>query len=201
MRFCSHLDITRYMTRLMRKAAIPLWHTEGFNPRPYITFALPLPLGFLSSYEVMDIRLTDDDYDINSLSETLNSFCHEGIVFFRAAEPVLKAGNLAAADYEIVFDDGGALAGALKEFLAKDKITVLKKTKRGNEKEIDLKEHLSDVSVTENNENTLLKLTLPAGGSLNINPELLLSAFCEKGDTPYTITRLVLKDNAGKVFA
>ena len=44
-RYISHLDLNRTMARVLRRAGIPLWYTEGFNKHPYITFAAPLSLG------------------------------------------------------------------------------------------------------------------------------------------------------------
>ena len=59
-RFVSHLDLMRAMTRALRRADVPLWYTEGFNPHPYITFALPLSLGMESLCESMDMRIEGD---------------------------------------------------------------------------------------------------------------------------------------------
>ena len=33
------------MIRTIRRAGIPIWYTEGFNPHPFMTFAMPLSLG------------------------------------------------------------------------------------------------------------------------------------------------------------
>ena len=66
MRFISHLDMTRFMSRLIRRAGLPVWYTEGFNPHAYFNFALPLSLGFESEYEVMDFRFEDDDFSIEA---------------------------------------------------------------------------------------------------------------------------------------
>ena len=51
-RYVSHLDLMRAMTRAIRRANLPLWYTEGFNPHPYMTFALPLSLGMESLCEI-----------------------------------------------------------------------------------------------------------------------------------------------------
>ena len=67
MRFISHLDMTRFMARVIRRAELPVWYTEGFNPHLYMTFALPLSLGFESEYEAVDIRLLQDDYELSIL--------------------------------------------------------------------------------------------------------------------------------------
>ena len=58
-RYISHLDLNRTMTRAVRRAGLPIWYTEGFNPKPKITFAAPLSIGTESMCEFMDIRLTE----------------------------------------------------------------------------------------------------------------------------------------------
>jgi radical SAM-linked protein len=54
-KYTSHLDMQRCMMRAVRRARIELWYTEGFNPHPYVTFALPLPLGVESDGEPVDM--------------------------------------------------------------------------------------------------------------------------------------------------
>ena len=36
LKYISHLDINRAMSRALKRAGIPLWYTEGFNPHPYM---------------------------------------------------------------------------------------------------------------------------------------------------------------------
>ena len=138
MRFVSHLDMTRFMTRIIRRAHLPVWYTEGFNPHLYMTFALPLSLGMESDYEVMDIRITDDNFDIGSIPEQLNAVCPPYITFFDVFEPILKAGAVAFADFKIDFDDDGLLCEALNEFFNSDSIVIEKKTKKGDTKELEV---------------------------------------------------------------
>lgn len=47
-KYISHLDMQRCMQRAVKRAKLPVWYTEGFNPHPYITFALPISLGIES---------------------------------------------------------------------------------------------------------------------------------------------------------
>ncbi|MCQ2478029.1 MAG: TIGR03936 family radical SAM-associated protein [Clostridia bacterium] len=202
MRFISHLDITRFMARIIKRAKLPVWFTEGFNPHPYITFALPLSLGHISEYDIMDIRLCDDDYDIEKLPETLNAICPDGIRFFKAAEPKLKTAFVAFAQFEIEFDDKGELLKPLSDFLKSESIEVSKKTKKGDIKTFDVKPKIKDFSLNENG-NTVLKITLPAGSEENINPELILTAFFGSGVTNYscyTVTRKSILDKDLNLF-
>ncbi len=202
MRFISHLDMTRFMTRIIRRANIPVWYTEGFNPHLYMTFALPLSLGFNSDYEVIDIRLTDDDFPIDSLCERLNAVCPPYIRFFDAAEPIKKAADVKSAEFRIDFDDGGECRDSLLQFLSRDEIPVAKKTKKGGIKEFNAAQKIIKSNVRIIDGNTALDLILPAGSEDNLNPELLLGAFFEEGKNYfcYVITRTAILDTEGKFF-
>ncbi len=202
MRFISHLDMTRFMSRVIRRADLPVWYTEGFNPHLYMTFALPLSLGFESEYEVVDIRLLDDDYDISTLPEKLNAVCPPYIRFFAAAEPIKKAGDVAAAEFVITFDDDGETKDALNEFLSSNSIAVLKKTKKGDIKELEVADKIKAFSIDTKDGNTVLKITLPAGSTENLNPELYLTTFFEKSGRYfcYVVNRTSILDSNGKPF-
>jgi len=202
MRFISHLDMTRFMSRLIRRANIPVWYTEGFNPHLYMTFALPLSLGFESDYNVLDIRVLDDDYDISVLPEKLNAVCPPYITFFDVAEPQKKAGDVAAAEFNITFDDNGVIAKDINDFLGRDSIVVLKKTKKGGEKEIEVADKIKAFSLENNDGNTKLKITLPAGSVENLNPELFLNKFFEESGKYYcyVVNRTAILDSNGKLF-
>jgi len=56
-KYISHLDLMRLWERTLRRARVPLAYSHGFNPRPRIAVAAPLPLGFTSRGEVMDVVL------------------------------------------------------------------------------------------------------------------------------------------------
>jgi len=55
LQYISHLDIVRLWQRACIRAAIPLAYSEGFNPRPRISIAAPLPLGVIGESELMDV--------------------------------------------------------------------------------------------------------------------------------------------------
>jgi len=56
-KFISHLDIMRLWDRALRRARIPLAYSEGFNPHPKMSLAVPLAVGVTSEAELMDIFL------------------------------------------------------------------------------------------------------------------------------------------------
>jgi len=56
-RFISHLDLMSTMRRALLRAGVSLKYSEGFNPHPYMSVALPLPIGCASVCEFMDVRV------------------------------------------------------------------------------------------------------------------------------------------------
>ena len=106
-RFISHLDLNKVMTLAINRSRIPIWHTEGFNPHPFLTFALPLSLGFSGECETMDIKLEDDSFDISQIPESLNKSLPDGIRAYKAAEPVMKPAKIALARYRLAIGCDG----------------------------------------------------------------------------------------------
>ncbi|MBO5019930.1 MAG: DUF2344 domain-containing protein [Clostridia bacterium] len=203
LRFVSHLDMNRFMSRVIKRSRLPVWYTEGFNPHAYITFALPLSLGFESEYEILDIKLVDDNFDIAKIPDILNGICGEYINFFDVFEPTLKTGLIAAASYEISFDDGGEIFDKLSDFLKQDSIICSKKTKKGDIKQLDIAQKIKNMKIEQSDNNTVLHLTLPSGSEENLNPELLITAFYEANQKEYycyNVLRTAVLDKEGKLF-
>lgn len=57
LRYTGMLDIQHIWERLFRRAHLDLAYSQGFHPQPRIQQAAPLPLSFLSTYEVLDFWL------------------------------------------------------------------------------------------------------------------------------------------------
>ena len=55
-RLTSHLDMVRKLPRIFRRAGIGLKTSEGFNPKPLMTFSSALPLGTWSMEEIADVQ-------------------------------------------------------------------------------------------------------------------------------------------------
>ena len=207
-KYISHLDTNRVMLRAVGKSRLNIWHTEGFHQHAYITFALPLSLGFASECESMDFRVLDDDEDLSAIPERMNACLPEGIRVFRCAEAVHKPADIESAKYlvglepmnvnEISFEE---LSNKLNDFLTLPEIVTQKKTKKGM-KDVDLKPYILAYEPLEG-ERVRFSLTLPAGSSLNINPNLLLNAFAESvGIELYAdITRAGVYIKGGEDFA
>ena len=204
-RFISHLDLNKVMTLAFNRSRIPLWHTEGFNPHPFLTFALPLSLGFSGECETMDIKLEDDSFDISQIPDKLNKSLPDGIRAYKAAEPVMKPAQIALASYSIKIGcDSQSVEEIYNDFnsmLNAESIITQKKTKKGI-KDIDLKPYLSDYSLDVDGEEVVFSATLPAGSTVNINPILYLNALKEKTGQEYyySAARTKIMNENGECF-
>ena len=138
-KYISHLDMNRCMSRAMRRANLPVWYTGGFNPHMYLTFPLPLSLGCESSYECVDLKMVQA-IDPQEVVQRLNPCLPPDIQVFAAAAPKMDQKEIAWADYEMTLDGGEQFAQEFADFVQREQIKVLKKTKKG-EKEIDIRPH------------------------------------------------------------
>ncbi len=183
-KYISHLDMTRCMKRALRRAEIPVWYTEGFNPHAYMTFALPISLGFESFCETMDIRLTQL-MPYEEITERLNRVLPEGIFVTNCAQPVKKANTIAYSRYALDIRLSGCLqpGEAFERFFAQAQILVMKKSKRG-EKQVDLRPDIKLEAAEESEGALKLTVLLPCGNEKTLNPMLLLDAFSEYANCP-----------------
>ena len=194
-KYISHLDMSRFVARALKKSGLPVWYTEGFNPHIYTTFALPLSLGYESECESFDMRLLAE-IEESVVIEKLNQCLSEGVEVFHVAEPVMKPEAIKWADYEIelYFDnvDNREICKKLEQFFDQDQILVQKKTKK-KDKEVDLKPLFEVLSISSEEQSISLNLRIASGIMLNINPSLLIKAFCEEIGTEYGYIRTIRK--------
>ncbi len=201
-RYVSHLDLMRAMTRTLRRAKVPLWYTEGYNPHPYITFALPLSLGMESLCESMDMRIEGDSSN-EEIFSMLKYNMPPGIEIIKVSDPVFDPKKISFGEFDILFDCGeksGSVVELIKDILSKDELIVQKLGKKGRHKvlkDINLIEFIKEYSVSSYDGRVKLSVILPAGSSTNVNPTLLADEIKSKADdTSYTLIRKhLLTDN------
>ena len=206
-RYISHLDLMRTMTRAIRRSGIPLWYTEGFNPHPYMTFALPLSLGMESLCESMDIRIEDETPD-SAILAALQGAMPQGIIVTAVKAPVLDPKFIAFAAFDVVLEDVGdpqAFYAKADELLRRDSLVVQKLGKKGHKKvmkDVDLLEHLQSFELSADGGTLRLHLVLPAGSTTNVNPALLCDELLKLTDGAlYRITRTALYTKDMEPFA
>ena len=180
LQFFSHLDLQRTLQRILVRASIPMWYTQGFNPHAKVIFGLPLSVGTESECEMIDLRL-DRDISPAELKQRLNHELTDEMRVETVYEPASKFADIGWAKYEINLNFEGANAEKAKELqtlFETSPLTMTKKTKSG-EKEIDLIPLIKKIKVTytpERSDQIHISAILSASGSEYLNPELLISA-------------------------
>jgi radical SAM family uncharacterized protein len=88
----GHLDLVRQLPRVLRRAGLPVYYTEGFHPKPAIVFGPALPLGVESLGELVEVKLTA----LRAVASAASGTAPEAEV------PAVRAEALAAAPAEVL---------------------------------------------------------------------------------------------------
>ena len=188
-KFIGHLDMMRYFQKAMRRADIPIAFSGGYSPHMIMSFAQPLGIGLTSDGEYMDIEITEHISSKDAVAQLNKAMIEDVEVksFLQISEEKKDSGMtiIAAADYAFTPNEAQqALFTEEKvaEFMARESIVVLKKTKR-SEKEVDIKPMIHTLSMKDGK----AFMCLAAGSEVNLKPELVISAFLDfQGVDPTT---------------
>ncbi len=131
----SHLDLMRLFQRAFQRAGLPLTHTQGFNPRPSVSIALPLSVGVESVCELLDFDLEGESIPCADIQTRLNRALIPGVQVRQDYDRSSKIKELTylncAVDME--YDRGipeGA-AEAIEALFHREEILVEKRGKNG----------------------------------------------------------------------
>lgn len=199
LKYISHLDINRAMSRAFKRAEIPLWYTEGFNPHPYMSFSLPLSLGVESLCESVDIRIVGSITN-DEIKNRMNSVLPEGLKVLDVYDDFYDNGEISYSDYvyKFQFDDNALALEKIKSILDGDEILALKKGKQGRKKvfkETNIKSFIDKYNISIRDDIVVLNIRLLAGTDKNLNPSLLFDTIIRLIDMDYqwkSISRIAL---------
>ena len=196
----SQVDFYRMMTRAVRSDQLPMWYTEGFNPHPYIAFALPLSLGQSSDCEYMDLRIEGDMTDDEIMSR-LNETLPEGLKILSVGAPVHDAKEIEKAQYfvKIVFADAEAASlfrSKAEELMRSEELMAEKPGKKGHRKimkQVNLIDMIFDAKLSSTDNIVNLQCVLAAGNTHNLNPTLLVETIENSVSLKHTQLHIVRK--------
>lgn len=188
-KYISHLDTNRVFSRALARAKINLWYTQGFNPRPYMSFSLPLSLGVESYCENVDLRILDDLTD-EEIKERMNNALPLGIRIVDVYEDFMDCHDIVYSDYvyKFEFKDNETALEKINAVLESDEILAQKKAKQGKRrilKETDIKQFIVKYNASIRDNNIVLNIRLLAGPDKNLNPTLLFDTIIRLVDMDY----------------
>ena len=161
------------MQRVLKRSGLPVWHTLGFNPHIYMTFACPLSLGQESECECVDVKTEAEAPDFAQWQTALNAIVPTGIEVYRVEPVKMKADAIAYACYRIRYP--ASAAPLLEQYNTLDSVPVEKKSKRGV-RMVEMKDYVPALTLEPEEESVSFAVCLPAAQELNLNPSLLTAA-------------------------
>lgn len=193
LKYTSNLDVQKLWERAIRRARLPLAYSQGYHPKPRMNLAAPLPLGFSSSAELIDIWFTEE-ITTTEIQERLIGMFPSGIEIQKVEQIELSGASLqslvAAGEYSIEL----RIDLPAEEF--KNKVAdVLKsesliRTRRN--KEYDLRPLIQDLRIVDSNHLTARLTMLPKATG---RPEEVLQAMqIDPNDARIERTALILAE-------
>ena len=181
LQYISHLDLVRTMMKIIVRANLPLWYTEGFNPKPKLVFAAPLSIGVESEAEFMDIRLTEK-IPVEEVKAKLNANMTEEMQVTEVYYPETKLSSLGWLSYTVSLElpeITDELVNKARAIFEAEQIVVLKKSKSG-EAEVDIKPLIKSAEVKKDNSRLVIDCILCAEPSSFLNPEYIVKLMKDK---------------------
>ena len=212
--YLSHLDISRLFMRVLRMAGLRPSYSQGFNPHPKMSIALPLSLGLHSVCELIEFETEK----VNSVKDVplsvlrVNDRLPENVFVKEwwekpAKVPKSLASYVSAAKYEIMCEGIKEAPALLEKFFSLKSVTAKKYSKKTREEtNNEIRAEMLDYEIIKDMRGRMLaEVTLSASPGRTLNPVIFFNAFCVScGYTQETlspvITRTAILDSKGKLL-
>jgi radical SAM-linked protein len=176
LKYTSGLEVQKLWERSLRRAKLPVAYSQGFHPQARINQSAPLPLGFTSTAEWVDIWF-QDECTLELLQSVLPAVVPAGIEIEQIDEIPLSAptmqNNVLSASYQVTLleqNDPAELQVKVDQIMS---AVSLPRTRRG--KEYDLRALIEGLSVIPNEQGySALQMKLAARPGATGRPEEVL---------------------------
>ncbi|OGB96517.1 MAG: hypothetical protein A2Z31_05715, partial [candidate division NC10 bacterium RBG_16_65_8] len=188
LRFLSHLELMRALTRALRRAGVPLAYTQGFNPQPRLSLAQALAVGIQGLRELGEVELVRR-MEPEEMLAGWNRQLPPELKILRAWEAPLNGPSLSAgvrgAVYHIQIAPNGwdqtvltALGAteACAAFLAQESIPV-ETTKKGKTVSLDARPLLQEFAGAGNDGSPAWQMRVRVGPTGSVKPAAVMRSF------------------------
>lgn len=177
-KYISHLDFVRMFHRAVRRSGLDFMFSQGFNPHPVMTVAVPLSVGVTADGEYMNVGF-DTTLTEQELMTLLNSVLPDGFEIKDVKKTEGKEYDfnlIERAEYILDIECENPDLINLEDVMANRELTVMKKTKSG-EKETDIKPLIHSLErISAESGNFGIRAILAAGNMATLKPETLIDA-------------------------
>ena len=175
----SLLDLMRVFQRAFKRAGLPLTHTQGYNPRPSVSIALPLSVGVESQCELLDFELDGESVPCEQITQRLNAVLVPGVQVLQTYENGNKLKELSLLRVELTMEyDHGVPAEAgegIQNLFQRATLTVEKKGKNGPVQQ-DIIPMIRSFELRQSDANTMVMDALICCQNPTLNPAQMVAA-------------------------
>jgi len=175
-KYFGHLEMVRIFLRAIRRAGIPVKYSEGFHPKPMISFDDPLPIGIEGLNEKFYLSVIGN-VKPPLVTEELNKHLPKGlrILTSRLAQEKPSDKTFSPAIYIVTKKDDGFDERKINRFIKGHELLSTRTTRKGKTKTINLKEMVLKLSLLAHNR---IKMTLKSEPGKTVRPfEVLENIF------------------------
>ncbi|MGQ9512140.1 TIGR03936 family radical SAM-associated protein [Thermodesulfitimonas sp.] len=192
-RWIGHLDLVRLFEQACRRAELPLAYSEGFNPRPRLVFAAPLPLGVAGLRELVDAYLRVPVAP-ELVQARLGPVLPKGLTVIRVRRVPREEANLMAAVRRATYRAEGrpaaglceaALTEAVQRVLQAGEIKSVRQGKKGLQ-ERDIRPGIFALDASLEEGKIVVTMLVQAGQEGNVRPEEVTAILWRLGSLPGT---------------
>lgn len=178
-KYISHLDFIRMFHRAVRRSGVNFLFSEGFNPHPVMTVAMPLSVGVTSDGEYMKVGF-EDEFSTDEIKSRINDALPPGFEIksvYKLKAKEIDLTKIRFADYKVLVElKGGSSPVNVQDFMKESSLVVIKKSKSG-EKPSDIRPHIHSLEEIERaGETVTYQMRLSCSNSYNLKPETVISA-------------------------
>ena len=171
-RYFGHLELVNILLRALKRAGIPVKFSEGFHPKPKVSFDNPLPVG-IESLQERFVIIAPVEVRPQTVKDRLNAQLPEGIRITHCE--LTRNKNMTEASkllhYRVALKEDGFDKAKLYDFNALSEMTITLTNQKGKLKKINLKDI---VVVAELSNSRNLALTLKCEPGKNVRPSQVL---------------------------
>jgi len=202
-KYISHLDFMRTFGRAVRRSGLAMSYSQGFNPHPILSVAVPMSVGVTGEGEYLRIGF-DIDYTPNEIITELNKALPAGFEINAAVVQHNKNeydfASITLADYKVFAET--ETEPDIDGFMKNAEIIVPKKTKSGT-KNTDIKPLIHSIWAEKNEDGYDIYMRLSTGNT-NLKPDTVIDAINKYTDDfkceYYTVHRIALLNDKGEVL-
>jgi len=192
-KYFGHLEMVNIFLRAFKRARIQVKYSQGFHPKPKISFDDPLPIGIESEQERF-ILIVPGSIDPDAVTRSLNSHLPDGLVInschFMA--PVSKRKTPGPSAYRVTLRDGNFNAENLLSFENSSEVTISLSNRKGTLKKINLKDMVINIERLDSKQ---LQVSLSAETGKTLRPAQILGPIFNISENQIKQARVVKLKN------